>query len=196
MREVGSGQHGWWRRYGWSAVAAATVAWGCGVPLAAQDQAGDVQAVPSLDLERYSGLWHEVARLPNRFQNKCVGAVTATYELVDGGIRVVNACRGADSSSIRAVGRARLADRKGPASRLKVRFAPGLLSFLPMVWADYWVLDLTDDYGAALVGTPDRRYLWILSRSPELEPDTYDRLVATAARQGFDVGRLQRSGQP
>ena len=65
-----------------------------------------------------------------------------------------------------------------------------------MVWADYWVLDLTEDYGAALVGTPDRRYLWVLSRQAEMEAATYERLVATAARQGFDVVRLQGSQVP
>jgi apolipoprotein D and lipocalin family protein len=86
-----------------------------------------------------------VAGLPNRFQKRCVGDVTASYELLDGAIRVVSACRIADGTSIRAEGRARLAHRGGPASRLKVRFAPALLSFVPMVWAEYWVLDLTDD---------------------------------------------------
>jgi apolipoprotein D and lipocalin family protein len=95
---------------------------------------------------------------------------------------------------IRAEGRARVADKAGPTSRLKVRFAPAFLSWLPMVWGDYWVLDLTDDYGAALVGTPDREYLWVLSRTPALADSTWRRLLATAAGQGFDVARLVRSG--
>lgn len=159
----------------------------------AQQPAEPVRAVPSLDLERYAGRWYEVARFPSWFERKCVGQGTADYELrSDGTIGVVNTCRTADSTMNRAEGATRLADRNGPASRLKVRFAPGFLSFLPMVWADYWVLDLTDDYGAALVGTPDRRYLWVLSRTPALDSATYDRLVATASRQGFDVARLQR----
>jgi len=191
-----SGKRRLFRRCARFAVVAATVALVDGGSLAAQGPAGPVQSIPSLDLERYAGLWHEVARLPNRFQIRCVGGVTATYELADRGIRVVNACRIADGSVIRAEGRARLDQREGPASRLKVRFAPALLSFLPMVWADYWVLDLTDDYGAALVGTPDRRYLWVLSRHAELDAATYERLVATATRQGFDVARLQSSDQP
>jgi apolipoprotein D and lipocalin family protein len=62
-----------------------------------------------------------------------------------------------------------------------------------MVWGDYWVLDLTDDYGAALVGTPDRKYLWVLSRTPGLADSTWQRLVTTAAGQGFDVARLVRA---
>ncbi len=93
----------------------------------------------------------------------------------------------------RAEGRAKLAHRDGPASQLKVRFAPGFLSFLPMVWGNYWILDLTEDYGAALVGDPSREYLWVLSRTPELDEQVYRRLVATAEAQGFDIARLKRS---
>jgi apolipoprotein D and lipocalin family protein len=153
-----------------------------------------VVSVPTVDLRRYAGLWHEIARFPNRFQARCQEETTATYEpLPNGELRVVNTCRDAESRLIRAEGRARLADREGPASRLKVRFAPKILSFLPVVWADYWILDLTEDYGAALVGTPNREYLWVLSRTPQLDEPTYQRLVATATAQGFDSGRLVRS---
>lgn len=160
-----------------------------------QERSGAVRAIAALDLEGYSGRWYEVARLPNRFQRRCASDVTATYEMLrDGTIRVVNACLTAEGDSLRAEGRARLADRRGPASRLKVRFAPAFLSMLPMVWADYWVLDLTEGFGAALVGTPDRRYLWVLSREPQLEQATYDRLLGTAAAQGFDIARVMRTG--
>ena len=164
--------------------------------LAVQEPApGPVRSVPAVDLQRYAGSWHEVARFPNKFQAKCLAETVATYELLPNGqIQVVNTCRVADGKTIRAEGRARLADKAGPTSRLKVRFAPAFLSWLPMVWGDYWVLDLTDDYGAALVGTPDRKYLWVLSRTPELADSTWQRLVATAAGQGFDVARLVRSG--
>jgi apolipoprotein D and lipocalin family protein len=196
VRAVRSARLRWCRRSRGIAAVVATLAVAGGGTAAAQDQPVPVQAIPALDLERYAGLWHEVARLPNRFQKRCVGDVTASYDLLDGAIRVVNTCRVADGTRIRAEGRARLARRDGPASRLKVRFAPALLSFLPMVWADYWVLDLTDNYDAALVGTPDRRYLWVLSRRPELDSATYSRLVGTAARQGFDIARLQRSSEP
>lgn len=153
-----------------------------------------VTSVPAVDLQRYAGTWHEVARFPNRFQSRCVRETVADYALLPNGeLRVVNSCRGADGELIRAEGRAKLADRDGPASRLKVRFAPRILSILPMVWADYWILDLTDDYGAALVGTPNREYLWVLSRTPRLDEATYQRLVATASAQGFDVTRLARA---
>ena len=166
--------------------------------LAVQDSPpGPVLSVPEVDLERYAGRWHEVARLPNKFQGKCVGETTADYELLaDGAIRVVNACRGADGRITKVEGRARLANRDGPTSRLKVRFAPAILSWLPMIWGDYWVLELTPDYGAALVGTPDRKYLWVLSRTAQLDDSIYRRLVATAAAQGFDVARLIPSAAP
>lgn len=166
--------------------------------LAVQDSPpGPVLSVPEVDLERYAGRWHEVARLPNKFQGKCVGETTADYELLaDGAIRVVNACRVADGRITKVEGRARLANRDGPTSRLKVRFAPAILSWLPMVWGDYWVLELTPDYGAALVGTPDRKYLWVLSRTAQLDDSIYRRLVATAAAQGFDVTRLLLSAAP
>lgn len=153
-----------------------------------------VRPVGDVDLARYAGRWHEVARFPNRFQARCARETTADYELLpDGQIRVVNACRRADGDTIRAEGRARLARRDGPSSILKVRFAPRLLSFLPMVWGDYWILDLTDDYQAALVGSPNREYLWILSRTPRLDEATYQRMVAAAESQGFDVARLVKS---
>ena len=166
-----------------------------GSPRSTQDTTPPpVQAISSVDLTRYAGRWHEIARFPNRFQQACARETTADYALLEGGaIRVTNRCLRADGSPIEAVGRARLADPKGPASRLKVRFAPAWLSFLPMVWGDYWILDLDDDYSIALVGDPGRKYLWILARSPTPPDSLYQRMVATAAAQGFDVSKLVRS---
>lgn len=155
---------------------------------------GQVRSVEGVDLTRYAGRWHEVARFPNRFQNKCIAETTAEYELLPNGqIQVVNSCRQADGTMTRAEGRAKLAHRDGPTSQLKVRFAPAFLSFLSMVWGNYWILDLSEDYGAALVGDPSREYLWILSRTLELDEATYQRLVAAAEAQGFEVARLVRS---
>jgi len=144
-----------------------------------------------VDLARYAGRWYEIARLPNRFQDQCAGDVAATYTLEpDGRVTIVNECRRKDGRTARAEGVARLADEKGPASRLKVRFAPAFLSFLPFVWGDYWILELDHDYRHALVGDPARKYLWILSRSPEMDAATYESLTAAAGRLGFDTARL------
>src|SRR5512144_1930437 len=82
-----------------------------------------------VDLARYTGRWYEIARLPNRFQDQCAGDVAATYTLrPDGRVKVVNECRSRDGQITRAEGVAKRADEKGPASRLKVRFAPAWLS--------------------------------------------------------------------
>jgi apolipoprotein D and lipocalin family protein len=150
-----------------------------------------LRVVPSVDLSRYAGLWYEVARLPNRFEEKCVADVTAEYTpRGDGGLRVVNSCRKSDGRVTSAEGVARLADRRGANSRLKVRFAPSYLSFLPLVWGDYQIIELAPDYSHALVGEPGRKYLWILSRTPQLDEETYRKLTEAAAAEGFDVSKL------
>lgn len=155
---------------------------------------GAVRAVDFVDLTRYAGRWYEVARFPNRFQRRCACETTAEYELLaNGQMRVINSCRQADGRLARVEGRARAARADGPASELKVRFAPAFLSFLSIVWADYWILDVTPEYDAALVGTPTRELLWILSRTPAMADSTYQRMVDTARAQGFDVTRLTPS---
>jgi apolipoprotein D and lipocalin family protein len=153
-----------------------------------------LRVVPSVDLPRYAGLWYEVARLPNRFEEKCAGDVTAEYTLKGSGrIRVVNRCRKQDGKVTEAVGEARPADRRGPNSRLEVRFAPAFLSFLPLVWGDYQIIELAPDYAYAVVGSPDRKYLWVLSRNPRLDEETYLRLLGAARSQGFDVSGMIRT---
>lgn len=148
-------------------------------------------SVPDLDLKRYAGLWYEIARFPNRFQNTCRGDVTAEYALrPDGRITVTNRCAKKDGGTTGVTGTARLADPKGPAAQLKVRFAPAFLSFVPQVWADYWVLGIATDYRYAVVGSPDLDYLWILSRTPQMTPADFDRAREIAVGQGFDVSRL------
>jgi len=155
-----------------------------------------LRVVPSVDLARYAGLWYEVARLPNRFEEKCAGDVTAEYTLLkEGRVRVVNRCRKKDGEMTEAVGEAKPADRKKENSRLKVRFAPSLLSFLPFVWGDYQIIELAPDYSHALVGSPDRKYLWVLSRTPRMDEGVYQRLLEAARAQGFDTGHMIRTKQ-
>lgn len=153
-----------------------------------------LRVVPSVDFARYAGRWYEVARLPNRFEEKCAGDVTAEYTLVKAGrIKVVNRCRKQNGELTNAEGTARLKDKRGPNSRLKVRFAPSFLSFLPFVWGDYQVIELAPDYSHALVGSPDRKYLWVLSRTPRMDEGAYRRLVESARAEGFDVSRMIRT---
>jgi len=152
-----------------------------------------VQTVPQVDLNRYLGEWHEVARFPNRFQKSCVSEVVATYSKRDDGrLRVVNRCKTADGGTKDAEGVARVVDTATNA-RLKVRFAPAALSFLPFVWGDYWIIGLADDYSWAVVGSPDREYLWILARSPQPDARSYEAALAAARAQGFDANGLVRT---
>ena len=177
-------------------VAGVLLMFGALIVKASQKDKEPLRVVPSVDLERYEGLWYEIARLPNRFEEKCAGDVTAQYErLVDGRLKVVNSCRKKDGKMTKAEGVARLADKSGPNSRLEVRFAPSFLSFLPFVWGDYQIIELAPDYSHAVVGSPDRDYLWILSRTPQIDEDTYKKLTEAAAAQGFEVTKLIRTKQ-
>ena len=163
---------------------------------AAPDSSGELQVVPDLDLNRYTGVWYEIARLPNEFQKMCAGNVTATYDLLeDGSISVTNKCTESDGSERVAEGRARLVDREGPNSKLEVRFAPWFLSFLPFVWGDYWVIELAADYSYSVVGHPDRTYLWILSRTPQMEESTFERILDSVEKQGYDPAELVKTDQ-
>lgn len=155
-----------------------------------------LRLAPSVDLSRYAGVWYEIARLPNRFEDKCAGDVTAEYTpLGKGRLKVVNRCLKGDGRLSEATGVAKLAGGRGDTSRLKVRFAPSFLSFLPFVWGDYQIIELAPDYSHALVGEPGRKYLWVLSRTPRMDEGTYRRLTEAAGSQGFDVSRLVRTRQ-
>jgi lipocalin len=148
-----------------------------------------VRTVSSVDLDRYAGEWFEIARFPNRFQRQCLGDVRATYaRRPDGRIDVVNRCR-TDEGETEARGVARIVDERTFA-KLKVRFAPGWLSWLPMVWGDYWILGLAPDYSWAVVGDPNRDYLWILARTPHPDEASIAAARAAARDNGFDITRL------
>jgi apolipoprotein D and lipocalin family protein len=152
--------------------------------------------VAPVDLHRYAGLWHEQARLPNRFQKHCTGPVTAEYTpLPDGTVEVRNRCILSDGNFDEAVGSARVVLVAGQpgAGRLEVRFAPEWLGWLPAVWGDYWILKLDRDYQVALVGTPNRKYLWVLSRAPRLDDAALQAELDYARTLGFDVDRIERS---
>lgn len=163
-------------------------------PSTASAQTPPVRTVASVDLDRYLGEWFEIARFPNRFQRQCVGDVRARYaRRSDGRLDVINRCRTADGET-EARGVARIVDQQTFA-KLKVRFAPAWLSFIPAVWGDYWVIGLAPDYSWAVVGDPGREYLWILGRSPQLDDQALAAAHAAARDNGFDVNRLVRTPQ-
>ncbi|NML18900.1 lipocalin family protein [Azohydromonas caseinilytica] len=156
---------------------------------------GELRTIPALDLPRYEGTWYEIAKFPNRFQKQCLSDTQAVYSAQpDGTVRVLNRCRVAGGAMDEAVGTAR--QQGGPSSpKLKVRFAPAWLSWLPAVWGDYWVVDLDPDYQLSAVSEPRREYLWVLSRTPRVEPDKYEALLRRLDAQGLDIVRLERTPQ-
>ena len=154
-----------------------------------------LSTISELDVPRYMGTWYEIAKFPNWFQKKCTGATRAEYHLKnDGMVQVINRCRLASGEMSEAIGTAR---QIGPATsaKLKVRFAPRWLSFLPFVWGDYWVIDLDENYQLVAVSEPKKEYLWILSRTPNIDPDDYQNLLARLSQQGFDIRRLEVTKQ-
>jgi apolipoprotein D and lipocalin family protein len=155
----------------------------------------ELKVVPSVDLPKYMGMWYEIARLPNKFQKHCTGDVTATYTLDEGGIEVVNRCRKQNGEISEAKGRARRASDDEPNSKLEVRFAPAVLSWLPFVWGNYWIIDLATDYSYAVVGEPSRKYLWILARTRILDASTLNGILTRIRQQGYDTGQLVMTNQ-
>ncbi|WP_305804927.1 lipocalin family protein [Stenotrophomonas sp. YIM B06876] len=149
-----------------------------------------VSSVQHLDMDRYAGQWHEIAHLPVSFQKKCIAGITATYSLrSDGRISVINACKTGEGKRLEATGVARPVT--GHPGRLQVRFAPDWLSWLPLVWADYWVIALDPEYQWAVIGGPDRKYLWILSRTADMDAALFERLKQRAVDMGYELAPLK-----
>jgi apolipoprotein D and lipocalin family protein len=149
----------------------------------------EVRTVQSVDLNRYLGTWHQIAFFPTRFQGKCKIDTTATYGLLpDGRISVRNECTRPDGKRKSIEGSARVVD-KGSNARLKVKF----FWFAPA--GDYWIIELDPDYQVAVVGAPDRNYLWILSRTPRISRSLYENLLARVAAQQFDVKRIELTSE-
>lgn len=161
----------------------------------AQQSDQPVKTIPSLDVSRYLGTWYEIAKFPNWFQRKCISNTKAVYTAKpDGNLRVLNSCKTANGETSEAEGLARQIGAKD-SPKLEVRFAPEWLSFLPMVWGDYWVIDLDPQYQLAAVSDPRREYLWVLSRTPQLDPKVYADLLQRLEQQRFDVQKLELTSQ-
>lgn len=144
-----------------------------------------VTTVPHVDLTRYMGVWHEIARIDHTFQKGCVKS-SATYTLLpDGEVEVINRCVNEKDGRLReARGKAWSVDPEGNA-RLKVSF------FWPFR-GDYWIIDLGKEYEYAVVGSPNRQYLWILARQPVMDDIVYKGILERLANQGFAVELLVR----
>jgi len=156
---------------------------------------GDVAVAPvsRVDLARYAGIWHEIAKIPNRFQKQCARDTLAQYTLrPDGRIDVVNQCIKRNGSVDQARGIAKVVDAETGA-KLKVSLV-SLLGWRPF-WGDYWIVGLDSNYRWAVVGAPNRKYGWILARSKTLDPNTLQTIAAIIERNGYQRSRFQMDGQ-
>jgi apolipoprotein D and lipocalin family protein len=138
---------------------------------------GNLKVVDDFELDRYLGKWYEIARYPNSFEENCYNVTAEYLKISDDRIRVINTCyegsfdgpRDVTSGTARAVGPAKLA----------VTF------FWPFA-GDYWVLDLGDDYEYAVVGEPNRQFFWILSRTPTMDDETFNRILDQMPSWGYN----------
>ena len=155
-----------------------------------------IKTITSLDVARYQGTWYEIAKFPNWFQRKCIANTNATYKIKeDGNVSVTNRCTFEDGAKGEALGTARqIGNATSPT--LEVRFAPDWMAFLPIVWGDYWVIDIDPQYQLAAVSDPRREYLWILSRTKTVEPSKYQALLSRLAKDnGFNLEPLSLTPQ-
>ena len=143
-----------------------------------------LEVVAHVDLNKYLGKWYEIAHLPFKFEDGC-SDITATYGLTSsGGVSVLNECR-KDGKLKVAKGRAKVVDRDSGA-KLRVTF------FWPF-FGDYWIISLGAEYDYSVVGTPNRKYLWILCRTPQMDGELYARLIEFARLKGFPTENLVRT---
>ncbi|MEK9630104.1 MAG: lipocalin family protein [Nitrospinota bacterium] len=149
----------------------------------------DLQVVPYVDLDRYLGKWYEIALYPNWFEEGCFRS-TAFYEKLEGGkIKVTNQCRmhEPEGELNEAIGIANIDDPITNA-KLKVQF------FWPFK-GNYWIIDLDANYQYAVVSEPGRQYLWILSRSPNMDHQTLEALKEKIRSKGFDLKYLKMTAR-
>lgn len=153
-----------------------------------------LQAVSSVDVDRYAGLWYEIARYPTSFQRNCQG-VTAQYtRLSDDEVQVVNTCRtGTEDGKPRTAEAIATVIAGSNGARLAVNFAP---IPLPKGRGNYWILHLDPDYSQALVGEPSGRFLWMLARTPTITPEARARLNAAAVAAGYRLDMLEEAVHP
>jgi apolipoprotein D and lipocalin family protein len=150
------------------------------VPMAS---AQAVTALPQLDLTHITGAWYEIARLPNKRQKNCVSDAFIEIALADKSHRfqLVDSCRlkTGDMDANNASGKQ---DKPGT-GKLKA-------TFLWPFYQKYWVLALAPDQSWAIVGSPNHKTLWLLSKTTTLPPDTLADLKSQAAAQGYPIAKL------
>ena len=161
----------------------------------AHAQTDPLQAVEKIELNKYLGTWHEVARKPLYFQRKCDSNVTANYSLnKNGNIKVDNSCYTKDGKFKQTIGEAFVQNAPSN-SKLKVSFLPKIIRWLPVGRGDYWVLKIDENYETVLVGEPDKKYMWILSRSQQPQPEVVQEYLNYAESIGYDLSDVIKTKQ-
>ena len=152
-----------------------------------------LKTVSQVDLNKYVGLWYEITKIPNSFQKQCAYGTTAEYKLLEAGnIQVINKCYTKDSEADVAEGLAKVVDKKTN-SKLEVSFF-SILGFRPF-WGDYWIIGLDDNYQWAVVGSPNRKYGWILSRIPSLPEKTLTKIFLILKDQHYNPNEFEMTVQ-
>lgn len=166
-----------------------TLLMGCSFVSNATEGTFKLQSVQSVDLNKYKGKWYEIASFPNSFQKDCVCTTAEYTPAEDGNIKVNNTCRILNNSG-------RISQAEGKAfiqpdtnnSKLKVQF------FWPFQ-GDYWVIQLDRNYNYAVISEPERKYLWILSRTKTMDEVNYQNIIKTLKEQGFNLNNLNKTEQ-
>lgn len=168
---------------------------GLGLATLAYAQKEPLPTVEKVELDRYLGVWYEVARKPMSFQNKCDRDVTATYTLNENGnIKVDNRCITKNGEQTVSIGEAFV--QNAPFNtKLKVSFLPEFIRWMPIGRGDYWVLKLDEAYQTVLVGEPQRKYMWVLSRTPQANPEVINEYLEYAKSLGYNLDDIIHTKQ-
>lgn len=163
---------------------------GLGAVTMAYAQSKSLNTVDKIELDRYLGVWYEVARKPMYFQNQCDRDVSATYTLNENGnVTVDNRCYSKDGKLKQSIGEAFVQNAPFN-SKLKVSFLPEAVRWLPIGRGDYWILKIDDHYQTVLVGEPRRKYMWVLSRSAQVDQATVKEYLEYAKSLGYDLSDI------
>ena len=156
-------------------------------------QAKPLHVADKVELDKYLGVWYEIARKPMSFQNQCDSNVTATYTFNENGnVLVDNRCTMKDGQQSHAIGEAFV--QNAPFNtKLKVSFLPEAIRWLPAGRGDYWILKIDENYQTVLVGEPSRKYMWVLSRDPHPDPRVVNEYLDYAKSVGYDLKNLIRT---
>lgn len=148
----------------------------------------ELEVMDGFELKNYLGKWYEIARFDVSFEKKCTKPITAEYLWENNQLLVVNKCKRKNGDLNIATGIARFL-YEDDIGKLEVTFVPKWLRFVNFVWGDYWIL--YTDYKYSLVGSPNRKYLWILSRTEKTDKKEIEKLIDIAKEQKFDITKLK-----